>query len=68
MANLSIAPKQGAFLLNPQEKDKGNKGRDFQLSFSFPTGEGKKTSDDVSGQLKDQIFEQAIKQLIPLGE
>jgi translocation and assembly module TamB len=68
MANLSIAPKQGAFLLNPQDKDKGEKGRDFQLSFSFPTGEGKKTSDDISGQFKDQIFEQAIKQLIPLGD
>ncbi len=67
MANLSIAPKQGAFLLNPQDKDKGDRKQDFQLSFSFPTGEGKKTSDDVSGQLKDQIFEQAIKQIIPLG-
>lgn len=65
LANLSIATKQKAFLLNPQDREKGDRGPDFKFTFSFPTGEGKKTSDDISGQLTDQIFEQAIKQILP---
>ncbi len=65
LADLSIATKQKAFFLDPQGKGKGDS--DFQLSFSFPTGEGKKNSDDVSEQFKEQLLEQAIKQVLPLG-
>ncbi len=64
LENLSIAAKQKAFMMNPLEKDSGEKTPDFQISLSFPVGKGRKTSDDLS----EQILEQVIKQVIPLGE
>jgi len=64
LEDLSIAAKQKAFMINPLEKDNGEKTPDFQLSLSFPVGKGRKTSDDLS----EQILEQVIKQVIPLGE
>jgi len=44
---------------------KGQSGSDISLTLSFPTGKGSAVSDDVEGQLQQQLLEILLKQVIP---